>query len=50
MEEVVAVPGTHAGDVDRPSVWPWLVPVAALVAGALLGGSTAPAATSAWRR
>jgi uncharacterized protein YlxW (UPF0749 family) len=29
------VPHTHGGRVDRPSPWPWLVPVAALVAGAL---------------
>jgi uncharacterized protein YlxW (UPF0749 family) len=33
------VPGTHAGRVDRPSPWPWLVPVAALVAGALFASS-----------
>lgn len=31
--------GTHAGRVDRPSPWPWLVPVAALVAGALFASS-----------
>ncbi|GIL37706.1 DUF881 domain-containing protein [Phycicoccus sp. DTK01] len=29
----------HAGRVDRPSPWPWLVPVAALVAGALFASS-----------
>ncbi|MBM6405919.1 DUF881 domain-containing protein [Phycicoccus sp. CSK15P-2] len=29
----------HAGPVDRPSPWPWLVPVAALVAGALFASS-----------
>ena len=34
-----AVPGTHAGRVDRPSPWPWLVPVAALVAGSLFASS-----------
>ena len=33
------MPGTHAGRVDRPSPWPWLVPVAALVAGALFASS-----------
>jgi uncharacterized protein YlxW (UPF0749 family) len=33
------VSGTHAGRVDRPSPWPWLVPVAALVAGALFASS-----------
>jgi uncharacterized protein YlxW (UPF0749 family) len=33
------VPGTHAGRVDRPSPWPWLVPVAALVAGSLFASS-----------
>jgi uncharacterized protein YlxW (UPF0749 family) len=33
------VPGTHAGRVDRPSPWPWLVPVVALVAGALFASS-----------
>ena len=31
--------GTHGGPVDRPSPWPWLVPVAALVAGALFASS-----------
>ena len=31
--------GTHARRVDRPSPWPWLVPVAALVAGALFASS-----------
>ncbi|WP_299444957.1 DUF881 domain-containing protein [uncultured Phycicoccus sp.] len=31
--------GTHAGQVRRPSPWPWLVPVAALVAGALFASS-----------
>ena len=31
--------GTHAGGVRRPSPWPWLVPVAALVAGALFASS-----------
>ncbi|KRE63541.1 hypothetical protein ASG78_01145 [Nostocoides sp. Soil756] len=31
--------GTHAGRVDRPSPWPWLVPVAALVAGSLFASS-----------
>ena len=31
--------GEHAGRVDRPSVWPWLVPVAALVAGTLFASS-----------
>ncbi len=31
--------GTHAGRVNRPSPWPWLVPVAALVAGALFASS-----------
>ncbi|GGL40229.1 DUF881 domain-containing protein [Phycicoccus endophyticus] len=31
--------GTHAGRVERPSPWPWLVPVAALVAGALFASS-----------
>ena len=31
--------GTHGGRVDRPSVWPWLVPVAALVAGTLFASS-----------
>ena len=31
--------GTHGGRVDRPSAWPWLVPVAALVAGALFASS-----------
>ncbi len=29
----------HAGPVDRPSAWPWLVPVAALVAGTLFASS-----------
>lgn len=33
------VAGTHAGRVRRPSPWPWLVPVAALVAGALFASS-----------
>ena len=33
------MPGTHAGRVDRPSPWPWLVPVAALVAGSLFASS-----------
>ena len=31
--------GTHGGRVNRPSPWPWLVPVAALVAGALFASS-----------
>ena len=31
--------GTHAGRVNRPSPWPWLVPVAALVAGTLFASS-----------
>ena len=31
--------GEHAGRVDRPSFWPWLVPVAALVAGTLFASS-----------
>ena len=31
--------GTHAGRTRRPSPWPWLVPVAALVAGALFASS-----------
>lgn len=31
--------GTHAGPTRRPSPWPWLVPVAALVAGALFASS-----------
>ncbi len=31
--------GTHGGQVERPSAWPWLVPVAALVAGALFASS-----------
>ncbi|MGL5819596.1 MAG: DUF881 domain-containing protein [Phycicoccus sp.] len=30
---------THPGRVDRTSPWPWLVPVAALVAGALFASS-----------
>jgi len=33
------VPGTHAGRTRRPSPWPWLVPVAALLAGALFASS-----------
>jgi uncharacterized protein YlxW (UPF0749 family) len=33
------VGGTHAGRVNRPSPWPWLVPVAALVAGTLFASS-----------
>ena len=33
--------GTHAGQVNRPSPWPWLVPVAALVAGTANIGSEA---------
>ena len=33
------MPGTHVRRVDRPSPWPWLVPVAALVAGALFASS-----------
>ncbi len=33
------MPGTHAGRTNRPSPWPWLVPVAALVAGALFASS-----------
>ena len=33
------MPGTHAGRVARPSPWPWLVPVAALAAGALFSSS-----------
>lgn len=33
------MPGTHAGPVDRPSPWPWLVPVVALVAGSLFASS-----------
>jgi uncharacterized protein YlxW (UPF0749 family) len=33
------VAGTHAGRVNRPSPWPWLVPVAALVAGTLFASS-----------
>jgi uncharacterized protein YlxW (UPF0749 family) len=36
---VAAVAGEHAGRVDRPSPWPWLVPVAALVAGSLFASS-----------
>jgi uncharacterized protein YlxW (UPF0749 family) len=36
---VVTVAGTHAGRVIRPSPWPWLVPVAALVAGTLFASS-----------
>ena len=41
--------GEHAGRVDRPSFWPWLVPVAALVAGTLFASSVraATAATCA---
>ncbi|HET6967137.1 MAG TPA: DUF881 domain-containing protein [Ornithinibacter sp.] len=31
--------GTHAGRVERPSPWPWLVPVVALVAGSLFASS-----------
>lgn len=31
--------GSHAGRVDRPSPWPWLVPVVALAAGALFASS-----------
>ena len=31
--------GTHAGRVARPSPWPWLVPVVALVAGSLFASS-----------
>lgn len=31
--------GTHGGRVDRPSPWPWLVPVVALAAGALFASS-----------
>ena len=31
--------GTHAGRTRRPSFWPWLVPVAALLAGALFASS-----------
>ncbi len=38
-EEVSAVGGSHAGRVERPSMWPWLVPVVALVAGALFASS-----------
>jgi uncharacterized protein YlxW (UPF0749 family) len=33
------VAGTHAGGTRRPSPWPWLVPVAALIAGALFASS-----------
>ncbi|NHA69352.1 DUF881 domain-containing protein [Phycicoccus flavus] len=33
------MPGTHAGRTRRLSPWPWLVPVAALVAGALFASS-----------
>ncbi len=33
------MPGTHAGRTHRPSPWPWLVPVAALLAGALFASS-----------
>jgi uncharacterized protein YlxW (UPF0749 family) len=33
------VAGTHAGRTRRPSPWPWLVPVAALLAGALFASS-----------
>ncbi len=33
------VGGTHAGQTRRPSPWPWLVPVAALLAGALFASS-----------
>jgi uncharacterized protein YlxW (UPF0749 family) len=36
---VATVVGTHAGRVNRPSPWPWLVPVAALVAGTLFASS-----------
>jgi uncharacterized protein YlxW (UPF0749 family) len=36
---VATVAGTHAGRVNRPSPWPWLVPVAALVAGTLFASS-----------
>jgi len=36
---VTTVDGTHAGRVRRPSPWPWLVPVAALVAGTLFASS-----------
>ena len=31
--------GTHAGETRRPTPWPWLVPVAALLAGALFASS-----------
>ncbi len=31
--------GTHAGQTRRPSPWPWLVPVTALLAGALFASS-----------
>lgn len=31
--------GTHGGRVDRPSAWPWLVPVVALIAGAMFASS-----------
>ena len=31
--------GTHGGRVERPSFWPWLVPITALVAGALFASS-----------
>jgi uncharacterized protein YlxW (UPF0749 family) len=33
------VSGTHAGRTRRPSPWPWLVPVTALLAGALFASS-----------
>jgi uncharacterized protein YlxW (UPF0749 family) len=36
---VGAVAGTHGGRIDRPSAWPWLVPVVALVAGSLFASS-----------
>ncbi len=36
---MAAVAGTHGGRVDRPSAWPWLVPVVALVAGSLFASS-----------
>lgn len=43
------MPGTHGGRVDRPSPWPWLVPVAALVAGALFASSVRASESGALR-
>lgn len=44
------MPGAHAGGIRRPSMWPWLVPLAALAAGAIFSSSFRAAAESSTLR